>query len=84
MRKIEMFVLLITVFISSILNSLYTREGYISDINNDIIEITDNTGNIWEYESSFPYTKDEKVKLLMNNNLTDDNIYDDIIIKIIR
>ena len=45
--------------------------------------MTDKNGNIWLWEEEEKdFFKGQKVKLIMNNNHTEDTIEDDIIIKI--
>lgn len=60
------------------------RKGVVEKVENEIIEIVDNSGNVWEWkqEEKENFTKNQKVKLIMNNNHTEDTIEDDIIIKI--
>lgn len=60
------------------------RKATVEKIENGIIEMTDKNGNIWlwEEEEEKYFFKGQKVKLIMNNNHTEDTIEDDIIIKI--
>lgn len=60
------------------------RKATVEKIENGVIEMTDKNGNIWlwEEEEEKDFFKGQKVKLIMNNNHTEDTIEDDIIIKI--
>lgn len=59
------------------------RKATVEKIENGIIEMTDKNGNIWLWEEEEKdFFKGQKVKLIMNNNHTEDTIEDDIIIKI--
>lgn len=60
----------------------YSRTGIITGIDNDIITITDTTGNEWQYEAK-GYEEGQEVTLKMYTNTTDNIIKDDVITKII-
>ena len=58
----------------------YTRKGTITQIDDKGIIIQDTKGNEWKVTT---FSIGDKVKLVMDNNLTDSNIEDDIIKDII-
>lgn len=65
----------------------YTLQGTVVDTTNNIISIEDNRGNVWEWENTETDKEEQlevadSVVLIMSNNATLDNIYDDTIVKI--
>lgn len=59
----------------------YTREATVTDINNEIIYVTDTKGYLWSFESS-EFNIGDEVKMLMCANHTGD-ISDDIIEEVV-
>lgn len=65
----------------------YTRDNCkVTNVTNNIVEITDRVGNVWEYEKlgREHFQKGERVKPVMHDNWTVDYIEDDKIIKICK
>lgn len=59
------------------------RKGTVETVENGIVEIVDKQGNIWQWkEEGEKYSIGQNVKMIMNNNHTEDVIEDDIILKI--
>lgn len=71
-------------------NIYYYRVGVVLDYNKqtNICTIADISGHKWEWQFENDCSKDfsigTNVKLKMNNNLTEDDITDDVIVKIIK
>jgi hypothetical protein len=66
------------------IESTYTRKARVCTIEDKTVLFIDETGNIWEWEleEGEEYRVNEKVKLVMFSNFTDDIIEDDEIKKI--
>lgn len=92
MTKKENAILVTMIIVSAIIlawfvNSVNTRidrRGIVTNIEGQVVEITDNGGTIWawECEEGEEFTKGEHVILVMNNNKTEETEEDDIIVKI--
>lgn len=67
----------------SYVETTYTREGKIINIDNNNIFIKDSQGNIWVFNENELHVGD-KVKLILDNHLTRSDITDDVIRKIKR
>jgi hypothetical protein len=85
MMRYLMIAILIIVFINKLnyMNTHYNRYGKIINVENEEIIILDTTNNEWVWilnnNDNNIYTKGQNIKLTMNNNDTDETIYDDII-----
>lgn len=83
---ITMMMIIIILFV--IINNIethYNRKGFVSYIDrcNDVVEIEDTTGNVWEWEGDTErFNVGDNVVLKMYNNCTDLEIKDDEILKI--
>ena len=60
----------------------YTTTGNIVAIENDTMFICDEKGELWGYDIVNNLTIGDEVELVMWNNTTDMNIYDDEIVEI--
>lgn len=69
------------IFICGWMDTHYIRQATVTRITNNVVTITDTTNNVWTCEATKLKVND-RIKVLMDNNGTDTNIYDDIIIKI--
>lgn len=58
----------------------YTKRATVVHIQNDIVTVEDNKGNLWEFKGE-GYSISQKVKMTMHTNHTDDR-QDDIIEKV--
>ena len=76
-------VLLITAY--TFVDTLVIRKGYIESVENDCVVIVDTFGEAWEYnpEAGEDFQPEQKVRMFMDNNSTEREITDDIILKII-
>lgn len=88
-KKIIIFLSIIMIFIilpflAGYIETHYTREGSIIEINkkDNIIKIKDTSGYYWEYQNKDNYRVGDKVRMAMYSSHTDNNIYDDVILKI--
>lgn len=70
-------ILLTTSFIST----TYTREAIVERVTTECVVLRDTCGNLWEYDT-VDVVEGQRVKLIMNTNLTDNDVTDDIITKI--
>ena len=62
----------------------YSREHcQVIDIENENIIVEDENGNLWSFEDQ-GFSLSDTVALIMDTNNTDNNIKDDIIIKVIK
>ena len=65
-------------FVCSYVETTYTKEVIITNISNNIITAIDEQKNVWVFTKKNLCVGD-KVKLIIDNQLTHDNIEDDII-----
>jgi len=76
-------IIIIACFVNFV-NTRIDRKGMVTNIEGQVVEITDIGGTIWawECEEGEEFTKGEHVILVMNNNKTEEIEEDDIIVKI--
>ena len=80
---VVLFVLVLIKYIN-FADALIVRKGQVFSVENHVVCIVDNTGNVWEWEEeSEEFKEGQNVKMLMNNNHTEDTIEDDKIVKIV-
>lgn len=65
------------------INSKYSMDGIIIEVNSNEILVEDITGNIWAF-SGKDYRVDDVVRILFFNNYTDNTRLDDEIIKVTK
>lgn len=85
LAKWFIYLVLIYVFLCFVDNAdtRVVRKGTVETVENGIVEIVDKQGNIWQWEEEEEkYSIGQNVKMIMNNNHTEDVIEDDIILKI--
>lgn len=75
-------VVAIIIIIISIVESTYTREAIVDRMENGYVVLIDNVDNEWLYETK-ELSVGEEVKMVMDNNSTEDCFHDDVIKKII-
>lgn len=65
-------------------NRTVVRKGYVDNVQNGIVTIVDTAGVAWEWEAEEgeDFAKGEHVKMVMDNNNTEQEIEDDVIVKI--
>ena len=61
-----------------ITESTYTRNATVNYISNGLVSCIDESGNDWEFYGDDFYVGQE-IKLVMDTNHTEGNIYDDIV-----
>ena len=87
--RILILLLVVFTFLSVIfynfVDTIVVRKGYVESIRNGYVTIIDNFGEVWEsgIENNQNLYSGQKVKMIMNNNHTEDEIKDDIIMKIV-
>ena len=59
----------------------YTRQATVIEVNGDVITVEDNCGYIWDFEGD-GFTVGDNVSMKMYNNTTDNIIKDDEIINV--
>lgn len=62
-------------------NNVYPLTARVVEVDRvaDVVTCEDGAGNLWEFESCEDWEEDDFVSLLMNDNGTNETIYDDII-----
>lgn len=60
------------------IETTYTRDAVVISVEQDEVTVEDATGNIWEFYGD-DFFVGEEVILTMDNNNTDNNIFDDFI-----
>lgn len=78
--------LLIFILCSQI-ESTYKRNAKVVSVDQEVVTFEDETGNFWEWEretNEREYKTNEKVKLIMFNNHTDNKVEDDEIKRVKR
>ena len=82
MKKIYTILIAILLFGLTIqacnFESHYSRIAKITNVHNNIITVKDKTGNIWEFKGK-GFTKGNKIKLIFDNNNTDEREDDEIV-----
>lgn len=74
----------IALFICSKVESKVVRKGTIVEQQGNDLTIWDDTGNEWNYVTKEEFKDNQRVKVVINNNRTIDNLDDDVIIKVKR
>lgn len=71
--------------VCSFADVIVVRKGYVENVENNCVEIVDNFGSLWEYnlETEEEFDPGQRVTMIMNNNHTEREIEDDIILKIV-
>ena len=76
------FFIIIFILIPGVMGNIethYTMEGIVTDIeDNNIVVVEDVTGNIWALEAR-GFAIGQEVKIIFDNNFTENNREDDII-----
>lgn len=76
---ISLFIVILCFCFCSFTETHYTREGIVVENNNNLITVKDECGYLWDFEGD-DFKINERVKLTMDTNHTDSNIFDDKII----
>lgn len=65
-------------------NRTVVRKGYVDEVQNGIVTIVDTAGVAWEWEAEEGegFAEGDYVKMVMDNNNTEQEIEDDVIVKI--
>lgn len=75
-NKLMMLIVVTTMLVASYFGNHYTVSGYVSNITPEIIELTDDCGEIWEIDYETGYKEGDLVKItfcdLENCNRRDD------------
>ena len=77
------FILLVAI-LSVTFTREYTRPAYVDNVRGEVVRLVDARGHIWEWEKeeNESFNLGEKVNLRFDNNGTDEEVTDDIIIRI--
>lgn len=75
---------LLVAILSATFTREYTRSAYVDNVKGEIVRLVDGRGHIWEWEKeeNESFNLGEKVNLRFDNNGTDEEVTDDIIIRI--
>ena len=87
-NTIKGIILLVAIFIimpgiCGNVETYYNRKGTVVEVQNDVIVVCDERMNVWEFEGD-GFSVGETVIMKMFTNYTDNNIYDDEIVKVKR
>lgn len=74
-------ILVIAPSITGYIETHYTREAKVTEVTGENIVVEDTTNNVWSFEGD-GFIVGDKVTLKMDNNCTDNTIYDDVIVKV--
>lgn len=75
-------VIMLTMFYASTwIETHYTREATVIEVNDNIVTVVDDTNNFWSFEGT-KFNVNDKVTMTMDSMNTDLNIYDDEIINV--
>ena len=66
----------------SMIESTYTRNAIVTDISSKLVSCIDESGKPWQFWGNDFYIG-ESIKLVMDTNHTDSNIYDDTVKKVL-
>ena len=81
------FGFVLVLILCSIIESTYKREVRVNAIEENVVTFEDECGFLWDWEkeeSEKAYSIGEKATLIMFNNHTENNIYDDEIKRVKR
>ena len=78
---ISLFIVILCFYFCSFVETHYTKEGNVIEINNNLIVIKDDYGYPWDFKGN-GFKVNERVKLTINTNHTDSNIFDDKVIDV--
>lgn len=83
MKRIIALVLILISLVSSSLAEYYPRTAFVTsfDYMTDCVIATDWAGMEWEFTGIEDWQIDDIVSMMMDDNNTPDNIYDDIIVQ---
>jgi len=91
-KNLISFIVLIGIFYlligtCNIIETTYIKNAVVDSVEENIVIFKDSEGNLWSWEkeeTEKEYTPNEKVKLIMYTNWTDNNSFDDEIKKVKR
>ena len=82
MKKIQVIVIIVIGLIMcgwcSHYEHHYTRKAVVTNVECIEVTVKDNSGHYWTFMGN-GYNKGDKLTLVMNDNMTPNNIYDDIV-----
>ena len=81
-KILYIIIIIIALIFCNIIATTYVREARVIKVG-DSIQVIDKTGECWEFKGT-NFAIDDKVKLVMNDNNTDNIIKDDIIKRVIK
>ena len=87
LKRLGCLVVMIVVFgLVVAIDNNYTRECRVDSVENGVVTFVDTCGYKWEWEleEGETFQVNEEVKLLMNKNVTDNNITDDYIQRVVK
>lgn len=67
----------------SFIETHYSKMSKVVEVRKDVVTVVDENGYLWAFETS-GFEVNDDVKLIMDTNHTDSNIFDDIIVKAIK
>lgn len=83
MKRIMMVLIVLLSLMVSAHGEYYPRTGFVTELDHDrdCVIATDWAGLDWEFFGIEDWMQDDIVSMMMDDNGTPDNIYDDIIVK---
>ena len=82
-KILYIIVIIIALIFCNIIATTYVREARVIKVSDNNVQVIDKTGEYWEFKGT-DFAIDDKVKLVMNDNNTDNIIKDDIIKRVIK
>lgn len=82
-KILYIIIIIIALIFCNIIATTYVREARVIKVSGDSIQAIDKTDEYWEFKGT-NFAIDDKVKLVMNDNNTDNIIKDDIIKRVIK
>lgn len=79
MSFISLFIVVLCFCFCSFAETHYTKNAIVTNVNQNLITAKDENGYLWEFEGE-GFEEDTEVKLIMDTNHTDSNIFDDKVI----
>ena len=80
---ISLFIVIVCFCFCSYAETHYTRKATVVNVNCGLVTVEDESGNLWDFEQD-GFNVGDKVKLTMDTNHTDSNIFDDKIVNITK
>ena len=78
---VGMLIIIVLFCLCSYIETHYYRDAKVTSVSGQLVTVEDKCGYVWEFYAD-GYRAGDEVRMLMDTNCTDNNIYDDEIITV--